>query len=63
MREAVMHWLVNGSSVDAGIISVGDDQITAAPRARPTMENRLHFPTSFSRTVLLRVSFLLANAI
>lgn len=35
MWEAVMHWLVNGSSVDVGIVTVGGDQITAAPRGRP----------------------------
>lgn len=35
MWEAVMHWLVNGSSVGVGIISVGGDQIPAAPRGRP----------------------------
>jgi len=35
MWEAVMHWLVNGSSVDVGIITVGGEQVTAAPRRRP----------------------------
>lgn len=62
MWEAVMHWLVNGSSVDVGIITVGGEQVTAAPRRRPnflplTMQNRLNFQPPFRRTVLLRGDF------